>query len=93
MKNASEIGVISRFEKNLGFCPFSPADAYDKNLTYRVGRCSARHWMPRLLPLLQSGKYDLTPVLSHRMPLERGSAAYELFDKKEDGCIKVVLTP
>ena len=72
---------------------FSPADAYDKNLTYRVGRCPARHWMPQLLPLLQSRKYDLAPVLSHRMPLERGTEAYEMFDRKEDGCIKVVLTP
>jgi threonine dehydrogenase-like Zn-dependent dehydrogenase len=72
---------------------FSPADAYDKNLTYRVGRCPARHLMPRLLPLLRSGKYDLAAVLSHHMPLEQGTQAYTLFDRKEDGCTKVVLTP
>ena len=72
---------------------FSPADAYDKNLTYRVGRCPARHLMPRLLPLLRSRKYDLASVLSHRMSLDRGAEAYALFDKKEDGCTKVVLTP
>jgi len=72
---------------------FSPADAYDKNLTYKVGRCPARHLMPHLMPLLRSGKYELSAVLSHRMPLEQGDEAYTLFDKKQDGCTKVVLTP
>jgi threonine dehydrogenase-like Zn-dependent dehydrogenase len=72
---------------------FSPADAYDKNLTYRVGRCSARHLIPRLMPLLQTGKCDVTSILSHRWPLERGVEGYTLFDEKRDGCTKVVLTP
>ena len=72
---------------------FSPADAYDKNLTYRVGRCPARHLIPRLMPLLQTGKYDVTSILSHRWPMERGVEGYTLFDEKRDGCTKVVLTP
>jgi threonine dehydrogenase-like Zn-dependent dehydrogenase len=72
---------------------FSPANAYDKNLTYRVGRCPARHLIPRMMPLLQAGKYDVTSILSHRWPLDRGVEGYTLFDEKRDGCTKVVLTP
>jgi threonine dehydrogenase-like Zn-dependent dehydrogenase len=72
---------------------FSPPEAYDKNLTYRVGRCPARGLMPRLLPLLASGRHDLRAVVSHRLPLADAPRAYDLFDRKQDGCTKVVLTP
>lgn len=72
---------------------FSPAQAYDKNLTYKVGRCPARHYMPRLLPLVQRRKYDLPRLISHRLPLARGAEGYRIFDQKLEGCTKVVLRP
>lgn len=72
---------------------FSPAEAYDKNLTFRVGRCPARHMMEALLPLVREGRYDLASVISHRLPLERGADGYAMFDEKRDGCTKVVLLP
>jgi threonine dehydrogenase-like Zn-dependent dehydrogenase len=72
---------------------FTPVEAYDKNLTYRSGRCPARHYMERLLPLVRQGRYPLGSVISHRLPLSDGPRAYELFDTKQDGCTKVVLTP
>ncbi|MCP3981247.1 MAG: alcohol dehydrogenase catalytic domain-containing protein [bacterium] len=72
---------------------FTPAEAYDKNLTYRVGRCPARHMIPQLIPMVQSKKYDLAAVISHRMTLSEGPGAYKLFDEKREGCTKVVLTP
>jgi len=72
---------------------FTPMDAYDKNLTYRIGRCPARSLMPQLLPWVQSRRQDAAALITHRMPLEQGAAAYALFDAKRDGCIKVVLRP
>lgn len=72
---------------------FGPAEAYDKNLTYRSGRCPARNQMERLLPLVSEGRYPLSTVISHRLPLEDGPRAYALFDRKQDGCTKVVLRP
>ena len=72
---------------------FSPVEAYDKNLTYRSGRCPARHYMDRLLPLVRQGRYPLSSVISHRLPLEDGPRGYALFDQKQDGCTKVVLKP
>ena len=72
---------------------FSPVEAYDKNLTYRTGRCPARHYMERLLPLVAAGRFPLPPVVSHRLSLEDGPRAYALFDGKKDGCTKVVLQP
>ena len=72
---------------------FSPVEAYDKNLTYRSGRCPARHYMDRLLPRLPALHGSLRSVISHRLPLGEGPRAYAIFDAKEDGCTKVLLTP
>lgn len=71
----------------------SPAEAYDKNLTYRAGRCPARHYLPRLLELLAAGRIDPEPLISHRFPLERGAEAYALFAARRAGCTKAVLIP
>jgi 2-desacetyl-2-hydroxyethyl bacteriochlorophyllide A dehydrogenase len=72
---------------------FSPVDVYNRNLTYRVGRCPARHYMERLLPLLADGKYDFARLLSHHLPLSEGTRGYRIFADKAEACTKVVLTP
>jgi threonine dehydrogenase-like Zn-dependent dehydrogenase len=69
---------------------FTPGIAYDKNLTYRVGRCPARHYMKTLPPLVLRSRHDITCVISHRLPLAQGPRAYEIFDRKEDDCTKAV---
>lgn len=72
---------------------FSPGEAYDKNLTYRAGRCPARVYAPRALQIVRTRKYPLEAVFSHDLPLEQGPRAYELFERKLDGCTKVLLRP
>jgi threonine dehydrogenase-like Zn-dependent dehydrogenase len=72
---------------------FSPTEAYDKNLTFRTGRAPARHYMERLLPVIQSRRYDLGALISHRMSLADGPHGYDIFDKRLEGCTKVVLVP
>ena len=73
--------------------PFSPAEAYDRNLTWRIGRCPARSLMEGLLPLLRRRRRDLAALITHRVPLSDGREAYTLFDAKRDGCIKVAFVP
>ena len=72
---------------------FSPGDAYDRNLTYVAGRSPARALAPRMLEWLVERRYPFGAVFSHRMDLEDGALAYELFDAKRDGCTKVLFTP
>lgn len=72
--------------------PFSPAQAYDKNLTFRIGRCPARGLMEALMPLARRRGADISGILTHRVPLSSGVEAYDLFDRKRNGCIKVALT-
>ncbi|HEY5824917.1 MAG TPA: alcohol dehydrogenase family protein [Cyclobacteriaceae bacterium] len=87
-------GIISA----VGVCndmhlPFSPVNAYDKNLTYKVGRCPARHMMEELTPLVQQKKYDFTSIITHRLKLSEGVHGYDIFANKKDNCLKVVLEP
>lgn len=49
--------------------------------------------MDQLLPLVRSGKYDITKVISHRLPLSAGPEAYRMFDSRAEGCTKVVFHP
>lgn len=70
---------------------FGPADAYDKNLTYRTGRCPARHYMGRLAGELAERPMDLSWCVSHRFALEEGLDAWRVFSAREQGCIKAVL--
>jgi threonine dehydrogenase-like Zn-dependent dehydrogenase len=71
----------------------SPGALYDKNLTYRAGRCPARYYLDRLVPLVQSRQADLAAMISHRLPLAEAPRGYDLFDRRVEGCTKVVLTP
>ncbi|MFQ5865078.1 MAG: hypothetical protein ACE5IW_07610 [bacterium] len=72
---------------------FSPVEAYDKNLTFKIGRCPARYYMERLISLVQGKKYDLVSIISHRLALSEGREGYRIFDQKLQGCTKVILIP
>ncbi len=69
---------------------FSPVDAYDKNLTYRTGRCPARHYMDQLTGQVADGTYDLNGFITHRFSIDEAVEAYDVFSHQKDGCIKAV---
>ena len=70
---------------------FSPAEAYDKNLTYRTGRCPARHYMDLLTGTTKLRKMDLSWCITHHFAATDAVEAYRIFSTREDGCIKAVL--
>lgn len=72
---------------------FTPTEAYDKNLTYRTGRCPARAYIERVLPLVRARTYDLASIISHRLSLAQGVRGYQLFARRLEGCTKVTLEP
>jgi len=49
--------------------------------------------MRRLMAMVQSGRLDLTPLLTHRFKLDDINAAYRLFGERHDGVMKVAITP
>ncbi|MEO1524424.1 MAG: alcohol dehydrogenase catalytic domain-containing protein [Planctomycetota bacterium] len=70
---------------------FSPAEAYDKNLTYRTGRCPARHFMNTLPERIDPNELDLSWCITHRFAIDDAIEAYETFAYRRNGCIKAVL--
>ncbi len=69
---------------------FSPVDAFDKNLNYRTGRCPARHYMDRLTDSVVARKFQLDSFVTHRYALDDCVQAYDVFSKRQDGCVKAV---
>jgi threonine dehydrogenase-like Zn-dependent dehydrogenase len=84
----SSVGVHT--EQNFSF---SPGEAYDKNLTYKSGRCPARYYAEKLLREEIPQRYAIDDIITHEFQLAEGARAYEVFDKKLDNCIKAVLIP
>lgn len=70
---------------------FSPVDAFDKNLTYRTGRCSARHYMDRLTDRVADGTFQLDDFVSRRFAVEDCVEAYDVFSHRKDGCLKAAI--
>ncbi len=75
--------------------PFPMMEVFDRQLQIRMGQANVKKWIPEILPLVDDpadplGVLDLT---THTVPLDEAPHMYEVFQKKEDGCIKVVLKP
>ena len=89
--------------------PWTPVEAYDKNLTFKAGRCPARRMAGQLIDELIGGEerraasaaaaadalvQKALRIITHRgMPLSQGVEAYAMFAARRDGCVKVTLDP
>jgi threonine dehydrogenase-like Zn-dependent dehydrogenase len=75
--------------------PLPMLQMFDKQLSLRMGQANVRRWVDDLMPLVTDdadplGVNDLT---THRVPLDEAPKAYEVFQKKLDGAIKIVFAP
>ena len=68
---------------------------FDKQLQLRMGQCNVRVWTDTLLPLVEDpgDPLGVGDLVTHRLPLDEAAVGYDLFQRKHDGCIKVVLDP
>ena len=65
-------------------------DMYGKNLTFKTGGVDGCD-CEEVLHLIEQGKIDTTPLITHRFPLSRIKEAYRIFENKEDGVIKIAI--
>ncbi|WP_122517230.1 zinc-dependent alcohol dehydrogenase [Pseudomonas viridiflava] len=72
---------------------FMFGDAFDKGLTFKMGQTHVQRFMPELLDYIETGRLQPEAIITHRMSLEEAATAYKIFDKKEEDCRKVILTP
>ncbi len=66
-------------------------DMYGKNLTFKTGGVDGCD-CAEILRLIEAGEIDTTPLITHRYPLGRIAEAYDLFENRRDGVIKVAIT-
>ena len=72
---------------------FPLGDFFSRNITLKMGQCPAQKYTDLILNIIKENKFDATDIITHILPLEQGEHAYEIFDEKKEGCIKVVLKP
>ncbi|MFJ2932686.1 alcohol dehydrogenase catalytic domain-containing protein [Streptomyces sp. NPDC087219] len=67
---------------------------FDKQLQVRMGQANVHRWAGDILPLLtDEDPLGVDGFATHRLPLEQAPDAYEMFQKKQDGAVKVLFTP
>jgi threonine dehydrogenase-like Zn-dependent dehydrogenase len=74
--------------------PFPMLTLFDKQIQLRMGQANVKRWVPDILPLLtDDDPLGVETFATHRLPLTDAAHAYEIFQKKQDGAVKIVLKP
>ena len=67
--------------------------AMNKGLRWHMGQQHGQRYIPRLFDHWQQGHIDPAFVFTHRVPLSQAAEGYQMFEAKEDGCVKLLLEP
>lgn len=87
-------GIVSVPGVYAGFIHgFLFGDAFDKGLTFKMGQTHVHAWLGELLPLIEKGLLKPEEIVTHYMPFEEAARGYEIFEKREEECRKVILVP
>ncbi|ODQ96228.1 zinc-dependent alcohol dehydrogenase [Mycolicibacterium holsaticum] len=74
--------------------PINMMTLFDKQIQLRMGQANVKRWVPDIMPLLTADDpLGVEQFATHRLPLAAAPDAYASFQKKQDGMVKVVLTP
>jgi threonine dehydrogenase-like Zn-dependent dehydrogenase len=74
--------------------PLPMLTLFDKQIQLRMGQANVHRWVPEILPLLEEGDaFGVESFHTHHLPLDEAPRGYEMFQKKEDGAVKVLLKP
>ena len=75
--------------------PLPMLTLFDKQIQLRMGQANVKHWVDDIMPLLvdPADPLGVEGFATHRLPLEQAPHGYEIFQKKQDGAIKILLQP
>jgi threonine dehydrogenase-like Zn-dependent dehydrogenase len=75
--------------------PLPMLRVFDKGLTLRMGQAHVKRWIDELMPLVtdDADPLGIEDLATHHLPLDQAPHGYEIFQKKQDGAIKVLLHP
>ncbi len=72
---------------------FPLGQLFDKGVSLKMGQAMVHKYIDELLQLVAQKKVILNDIITHTLPLEQAPHAYDIFCKKQDNCVKVVLKP
>lgn len=72
---------------------FPLAQLMDKAIALRTGQAIVHDKIDRLMELVRGGRVVLDDIITHRLPLQEAPHAYDMFNRREDRCVKVVMRP
>jgi S-(hydroxymethyl)glutathione dehydrogenase/alcohol dehydrogenase len=84
----TSVGVYATTYDNFPF-----GQMFEKGIKWRGGQVPVQKYIDSLLQIVKEGKVILEDIISHTLPLSEAKQAYHIFNKREDGCVKVVLKP
>jgi threonine dehydrogenase-like Zn-dependent dehydrogenase len=74
--------------------PLPMMDLFDRQIQIRMGQANVKRWVDEIMPLLMDGDpLGTEDFATHRLPLDDAPRAYEMFQLKEDGAVKILLQP
>jgi len=74
--------------------PLPMMELFDKGIQIRMGQTHVKRWIEEIMPLLLDGDpLGTEDLATHRLPLDQAPDAYGMFQRKDDGAIKVLLQP
>jgi threonine dehydrogenase-like Zn-dependent dehydrogenase len=74
--------------------PMPMMSLFDKQIQLRMGQANVKRWVPDIMPFLtDEDPLGVDEFATHRLPLEQAPVAYEMFQRKADGAVKIMLKP
>jgi S-(hydroxymethyl)glutathione dehydrogenase/alcohol dehydrogenase len=74
--------------------PLPMLTLFDKQVTLRMGQANVKKWVDDIMPLLtDDDPLGVDDFATHVLPLDQAPHAYEIFQKKQDDAVKVILKP
>jgi len=90
LAKAGTLSIIGVYDEET---KFAIGKAMEKNLTIQMGNCHHRKYIPKLIPIVQEEIFDPATILTQSVPMESVIEAYENFDMRKDGWVKVMIEP
>lgn len=91
VRRGGHISIVGVY--GMSYDNFPIGQIFDKGLRLSTGQAPVHNYIDELIETIERGRVVLDDIITHRMPLSEVSHAYEIFKKKQDNCVKVVLTP
>jgi S-(hydroxymethyl)glutathione dehydrogenase / alcohol dehydrogenase len=91
VRRAGVVSIVGAYGSPYRYFPLHRI--FDKGITLRGGQAPVQHYIDKLFNLVREEKVVLNDIISHVLPLSEVSHAYDIFKKKEDNCVKVILKP